>query len=481
MDDMNAFDRQLASVVLQRVGPSRPVDDAAIFTAITATQSPKWRFQSMFSATKFVVAGAIVALFGGFLLSGVLTQQGDEQLPAVGASASAQAEPSDAVTAEPTAEVEADMTTRTDLLPGVDLVTEEVEPGVYRVISDGVRELSRPSDVRPADVGDHGGWEPGAIVAGADGSVWYFRKARFFRLGDPAVHDMDRPGPKKFRTDRYTKQFDAIEVGSEGTIWDKDAFRNGPLRSFDGEDWSVRMAAPEDLFISAVEALPDGSAIALTTTDTSAGTESTVARLDGEDWVALGDRIPGFGWLYHALSVGDEGEIWLLANDEDYLSRHVYRYHDGSWLEQTPPGGEAMSLDVNADGVAWVTQVRSRESGCRPPTDCDVPTALARFDGTEWAEFDGDDGVPEMQADPEYAAIFAAPDGSVWVKPSEDYRCDGIANFDGQTLTRYLAGLCVHDADIGPDGAMWLLAGKPRSKGTVETYVIAPAYAAATE
>jgi hypothetical protein len=37
----------------------------------------------MFSATKFVVAGAIVALFGGFLLSGVLTQQqGDELAPA---------------------------------------------------------------------------------------------------------------------------------------------------------------------------------------------------------------------------------------------------------------------------------------------------------------------------------------------------------------------------------------------------------------
>ena len=70
MDEMDAFDRQLASVVLRRVGPSAPVDDAAIFSAITATQSPKWRFQSMFSATKFVVAGAIVALFGGFLLRG---------------------------------------------------------------------------------------------------------------------------------------------------------------------------------------------------------------------------------------------------------------------------------------------------------------------------------------------------------------------------------------------------------------------------
>ena len=43
----------------------------------------------MFSATKFLVAGAIVALFGGFLLVGLLTrQQSEEVLPAVGATAS---------------------------------------------------------------------------------------------------------------------------------------------------------------------------------------------------------------------------------------------------------------------------------------------------------------------------------------------------------------------------------------------------------
>jgi hypothetical protein len=79
---MNAFDRQLASVVLRRVGPSEAVDDAAIFTAITAIQSPKWRFQSMFSVTKFVVAGAIVALFGGFLFAGVVTQPVEDAAPA---------------------------------------------------------------------------------------------------------------------------------------------------------------------------------------------------------------------------------------------------------------------------------------------------------------------------------------------------------------------------------------------------------------
>jgi len=90
MDDMNAFERQVAGRIEHLVGPVRPVDDLSVYDAIIATRSPKWRFQSMFSATKFVVAGAIVALFGGFLLSGVLMQQpAEETAPIVGASASA--------------------------------------------------------------------------------------------------------------------------------------------------------------------------------------------------------------------------------------------------------------------------------------------------------------------------------------------------------------------------------------------------------
>ena len=59
--------------------PARPTLDTP--SAVLDAASPKWRFQSMFSATKFVVAGAIVALFGGFLLAGVLTQPSDETVP----------------------------------------------------------------------------------------------------------------------------------------------------------------------------------------------------------------------------------------------------------------------------------------------------------------------------------------------------------------------------------------------------------------
>ena len=78
MEEMNAFERQIARVVHQSTMPPRSVDAMPIMRAATAVQPPKWRFQSMFRATKFFVAGVVVALFGGFLLAGMLTQPSEE-------------------------------------------------------------------------------------------------------------------------------------------------------------------------------------------------------------------------------------------------------------------------------------------------------------------------------------------------------------------------------------------------------------------
>jgi flagella basal body P-ring formation protein FlgA len=77
MNDMEALDRLIAMEVTRASAPPRPVDDAAVFAAITVTQFPRWRFQSMFSAAKFAAAGALVALFGGFLLAGALPPSPD--------------------------------------------------------------------------------------------------------------------------------------------------------------------------------------------------------------------------------------------------------------------------------------------------------------------------------------------------------------------------------------------------------------------
>jgi hypothetical protein len=88
MDDMTAFERQLSGEITGLMGPIRPVDDLAVFDAVIATtQSSKWRF-NMFSALKFVAAAAIVALFGGFLLTGVFTTQQEDEMPPAAATES---------------------------------------------------------------------------------------------------------------------------------------------------------------------------------------------------------------------------------------------------------------------------------------------------------------------------------------------------------------------------------------------------------
>ena len=250
MDDMHPFEQQVAAEVAREMRPSRPVDAVAVIAAVDAVRSPKWRFQSMFSATKFVVAGAIVALFGGFLLSGVLTQPpSQEPLPPAAASAlaTAQAEPTDAATTEPepSMEVEADDSTTTpDLLPGVDLVTEEVEPGVYRVVGDGIRDVELSTTTRPT------------LIAGLDGSVLIaenggkrpndrgcYGKCTAYRLGSPEVIRWSKKalGPAG-REDAEGWDLAPTAIGPDGTIYAR-VWRPGngsaDLRSWDGRDWVI--------------------------------------------------------------------------------------------------------------------------------------------------------------------------------------------------------------------------------------------------
>ena len=77
------------------------------------------------------------------------------------------------------------MTTE-ELLSG--MVTEEVEPGVYRVVNDGVRDLTSAKN-----------WD---VVAGRDGGIWVVRRDRFFRLGSDAVAGVGHQEGRGRRTSR---------------------------------------------------------------------------------------------------------------------------------------------------------------------------------------------------------------------------------------------------------------------------------------
>ena len=80
MTDMNALERLIAEDVTDEVGPEEFVDALAI-TRRAKADNPRWRYQSMFSATKFVAAGVVVALFGGFLLIGQPFDQQESAVP----------------------------------------------------------------------------------------------------------------------------------------------------------------------------------------------------------------------------------------------------------------------------------------------------------------------------------------------------------------------------------------------------------------
>ncbi len=85
MTDQDAFERLVAEETIAEAGPARPTDVAAVVRSV-ATESPRWRFRSMFSATKMLAGAAVIALFGAMVAAGVLTEQAQAPAPAADAA-----------------------------------------------------------------------------------------------------------------------------------------------------------------------------------------------------------------------------------------------------------------------------------------------------------------------------------------------------------------------------------------------------------
>ena len=420
----------------------------------------------MYSAAKFVVAGIIVALFGGLLLMSVLTtQQGDEVAPAAVTDS-----PEPAVTSEPT---EAPTTmVRTDLLPGVKLTVEEVEPGVFRVASDGVRDLVLGGNTD--------------VVAGHDAGIWLLHKNRFFRLGSEATQQWpDRGG--QYRGD--------FEVTPDGTVWvtmgnapgDPASFE-GDLFSSDGDGWTRTQSPPGA--VHTVEVASDGTLWA----SWRVGDGWDVGHLEPSGWQPLAveptepDLEPSSPGSFYVTDAGDLYGTWF----------GLHRYEDGRWRVFTGLA-PLPTFDVGPDGTIW-------QLGPLTPMRPDgteygrLGEGLARFVGGEWELWRGSD-LPEMGAGIAFDGEFdVAPDGSLWASlwqrgakgdvperglwywqeregALEDDRvaCDGVARFDGESVTGFLPGRCI-TMDIAADRSVWVLTDEDRGK---DLYVITPEAVAA--
>jgi len=431
------------------------------------------RFATLFRATGLLVGAVIIALAGGLLFSAAQPSPvPDLVVPTAIASATprvtVEPSPSALATSAPTDAPE--NTVQTDLLPGVDLEYEELSPGVFRVVSDGVRELTWD----PADGGYGWGEGPARLrtVVGRDGSVWQFKEVgadevagcrddgclAFYRLGDPAIRHL---GPRYFR-------WGDVEIGADGVVWavvgrlDDDGL-GAELRSFDGDGWTRQTANRMKAVRLALDA--DG-AVWLSWFKLPAARTLVGHLVDGE-WDVLGRDVepetlvadPDYG-VTVANTDGGLHRLGALGNAGDFVS-----------LDGTALAG--LELMVGDDGGYWWL------SSPQPDT-----WQLVRYDDTDgWSTYDA---PMDLRG---YRIGGVSRGGEVWLyrDPLNGTRCEGVVAFDGSSWSRYMQGYCPFAMDLGQEGSVWLQATlgeidlhEPEDgpiavePGLIETFVIAP-------
>jgi hypothetical protein len=315
------------------------------------------------------------------------------------------------------------------------MVTEEVEPGVFRVDHDGVRDLS------PADYL--------SVFIGQDGSIWLAsRTGHLSRLGVAETQAWLRGEEDSILKD--------LEVAPDGTIWAVDLESDGSvLRSFDGEAWTTHAVAPFVRMVGDVEIAPDGVVWA-------ALADGTLGYLDaeGSTWQTIETPTTPPPFQY--------GEYGFVATESGVWARHrtgVWHYADGAWEPITYGDPDAGTMP---DGVFW--GIGDDET-------------LLRHDETGWQRWSLREH--RMLGSWVIAPHGVAPDGSFWaawsgsgVHGTPDAL--GVNRFDGRTWMRFLPGTesgWLSGMDIAPDGSVWVLAGTTVLEP--DLYVITPEAVAA--
>jgi hypothetical protein len=313
---------------------------------------------------------------------------------------------------------------------------------------------------------DEGLWGDDAVMVTGTGDVWRITPPRrLFRLGQEELWDYD-PGLVdigKVRT----------EAGPDGRLWTI-ALRS--VRVFDGTSWR-RPSESHDIGgdFEAIAVGDDGTVWLLA--------QDSLVRWppDGEpQFEGWTDVFEGWVFLVPPAVTGD-GEAWLMGTDEGGGDIEVFMRFDGTdWQVIAAPAGVDLmptlgsSFDVGPDGVLWTT-------GDAGP----LHRSLARLDDDGWTIFSAADGVEPWGEQPmrwfPTDVVRVAPDENVWVNATDEttHTCDGLARFDGETWQPFLSGRCISDLDFAPDGSVWVVAREPHPAAEVDTYVITPEAVAA--
>ena len=358
--------------------------------------------------------------------------------------------------------------TRTDILPDTTLTVMEAEPGVFRVLHDGVRDPSS---------------RDGDLVVGDDESIWIVRQEDFVRLGHPTEPWQEAP---------QGSEIWAFDVARDGTVWvldgqpaEGDEYRNMDvvrLRSYENGSWTVHLEGVD--WFGPWTIAPDGTAWAAYPAE-GEGQGLVVARLGADGWEPFDGPLPAEP---HDIYVTSSGEVWLVAEGRPWR----YREDDGAWQELAV---DTTGLEIGygettvvADGTVWVAGEELRMADGEPVLDvhgrhAEGDPILMRFDGSEWRRWGPADGVP-ARSSPEERFIWndlqQAPDGALWAsyatRKPEGWYVGSVERFDvdDSTWHRFLPELDGLDGVVAPDGSVWLTSRRG-------LYVITPEAVAGVE
>lgn len=366
------------------------------------------------------------------------------------------------------------------LLPGVELETTEVEPGVYHVLTDGVRGLSRPIEFTYFDTHQSPGdlHRVNALVtrglAANENGVWLGGPEGIFRLGQDELAWEQEPAREWWN------------AGFEVTPGDE-LFRPGEGLVLKGTEWRrivPRLAGLKAMRGANGQFTADGSYWARGTNGKSGKERRTVfARRDDDGWSRIKNppEPPGRAKDARQASIDqwgvtDDGVLYITR-----AHRHVQRFADGRWETLPRPGGRIADLHVGHDGTVWVE--RQDEGRWTYGGGSEV----VRLGEDGWTGFELG---PPRYLHPSPSAVGS--DGAFWVAPGGDLvsegGCDGILRLGESGVSRFLLGQCVYDIAAGPNGELWAEAGTwegnwyaPESVGPVEVYLITPEAWTSTE
>lgn len=359
--------------------------------------------------------------------------------------------------------------------PFAGFVTEEVEPGVHRVLSDGTEhdlDVSRPR----------------GIEAGPDGSIWLVDQEedpgrRMFRLGHAGSFDADSAHA----------HWPDLAIEPDGTAWITGS-ASSKWRSGDGPQLlALRDGTPETAEppvgyrINGVAVATDGSVFVNgfppPGRSNSCGSPPAVWRMGDAGWHELPPppaevTSSGDGG---SLAVGPDGQPWLAIGTFNSLGCRgdggLYRMDGDAWaLVPDVLHGTDINVGtpaIGADGTLWV-YATGEEAGMvaegAPALSREGRRLMRLADGV-WDTFLASDGAPLLYASHIWGPTMdVGADGTLWVAvvgnvptgdafgPGGAGPCPGVRSFDGITWRTYLPGTCVSELSIAPDGRVWVSA-----------------------